>query len=169
MTVIILETPRLVLREMTEDDAENLFAMHRDPAVTRYIPGEPPLRDAADALAVIRSRILPQYARRLGRWACIVRASGAFIGWCGVKHLPEADEYDIGYRFGVPHWGMGYATEAATGALAYAREHLAGERVVGRAMPENVASVRVLEKIGLVYEGDAVEDGELLRVYVMKP
>jgi [ribosomal protein S5]-alanine N-acetyltransferase len=166
---IILETERIVMREMTEADAEHLLDLNHDPAVTRYIPGEPPLTDVAGALAVIRSRILPQYSRRLGRWACILRDGGDFLGWCGVKHVPEQSEYDIGYRFSKPHWGKGYASETATATLAYAREHLANERVVGRAMPENVASVRVLEKIGLVYEGDEMVEGALFRVYVMRP
>jgi ribosomal-protein-alanine N-acetyltransferase len=164
----ILETERLVLREMTEDDADNLFELGQNPKVTRYIPGEPPVLMRDDALRVLRERVFPQYARGFGRWACIVKASGEFIGWCGVKHMPEDGEYDIGYRFLEAHWGNGYATEAARGALAFARRHLAGERVVGKAMPENVASVRVLEKIGLVYEGDVDEDGVAVRVYVMR-
>ena len=164
----VLETERLILREMTEADAVNLFELNQSPKVTRYLPGEPPLTTHEQALAVIRERVQPQYPRGLGRWACIVKGSGEFIGWSGVKHFPEYGEYDIGYRFSERYWGMGYATESARAVLAYARKHLAGERVVGKAMPENVASVRVLEKIGLVYEGDTVEDGCLFRVYVMR-
>ena len=166
---IILETERIVMREMTEADAEHLLELNRDPAVTRYIPDEPPLTDVASALAVIRDRILPQYARRLGRWGCILRDGGDFLGWCGVKHVPEQSEYDIGYRFSKPHWRKGYASETATATLACARKHLANERVVGKAMPNNVASVRVLEKIGLVYEGDEMVEGALFQVYVMRP
>jgi ribosomal-protein-alanine N-acetyltransferase len=165
---MVLETERLILREMTEADADNLFELNQSPNVTRYIPGEPPLTTRDDAVVVLRERVFPQYERSLGRWACIVKASGDFIGWCGVKHEPEHEEYDLGYRFLERYWGLGYATEAARGALAYARAHLAGERVVGKAMPENRASIRVLEKIGLVFEGTTEEDGCLLRVYVMR-
>ena len=164
----VLETERLILREMTELDADNIFELSQNPNVTRYIPGEPPLTMRDEALAVLRERVFPQYQRGLGRWACIVKSSGDFIGWCGVKHEPEHAEYDLGYRFLERYWGQGYATEAARGALAFARQHLAGERVVGKAMPENRASVRVLEKIGLVFEGEAEEDGCQLRVYVMR-
>jgi RimJ/RimL family protein N-acetyltransferase len=164
----ILETKRLLLREMTEADADHLFALNENPNVTRYIPGEPPLKTRDDALEVLRVRVFPQYARGLGRWACIVKASGDFIGWSGVKHVAEDGEYDIGYRFVEHAWGHGYATEAARAVLAFAREHLAGERVVGKAMVENVASRRVLEKIGLVYEGIADDDGCEVAVYVMR-
>ena len=164
----VLETERLILREMTEADAGHLFELNRNPKVTQFIPGEPPLTRPEDAVTVIRERVLPQYARGLGRWACIVKASGDFIGWCGVKHDVEYGVYDIGYRFFEHCWGNCYATEAARASLAYAREHLAGERVVGKAMPENGASVRVLEKIGLVYEGDTEEVGSIFRVYVMR-
>jgi [ribosomal protein S5]-alanine N-acetyltransferase len=164
----VLETERLILREMTEADADNLFALNENPKVTRYIPGEPPLQSREDALAVLRERVFPQYANRLGRWAVIVKATGEFIGWSGVKYIAEDDEYDIGYRYMEPYWGQGYATEAARAVLAYAREHLAGKRVVGKAMPENQASVHVLEKIGLVREGDVEEEGHVLAVFVMR-
>jgi [ribosomal protein S5]-alanine N-acetyltransferase len=164
----VLETERLILREMTEDDAGNLFELNQNPNVMRYIPGEPPVTSRDDALAVLRERVFPQYARRLGRWACIVKATGEFIGWSGVKHIPEDGEYDVGYRFLEPHWGKGYATESARAVLAYARQHLAGERVVGKAMLENRASRHVLEKIGLVFEGNAEEEGVQFAVYVMR-
>jgi [ribosomal protein S5]-alanine N-acetyltransferase len=164
----VLETERLILREMTEDDADNLVALARNPNVTRYIPGEPPVNTREEALVVLRERIFPQYRHSVGRWACIVKATGEFIGWCGVKHLPENAEYDIGYRFLEPQWGKGYATEAARATLLFSRQHLAAERVVGRAMPENLASVHVLEKIGLVYEGEVEEEGVPLKIYVMR-
>lgn len=164
----VLETERLILREMTEADAGHLLELNRNPKVTRYITGEPPLTRHEQALTIIRERVLPQYARGLGRWACIVKATGDFIGWCGVKHDAEYGEYDLGYRFLESHWGHGYATEAARASLAYARQHLPGERVVGKAMPENGASIHVLEKIGLIYEGDTEEDGAVYRVYVMR-
>jgi [ribosomal protein S5]-alanine N-acetyltransferase len=96
-----------------------------------------------------------------------VKSSGDFIGWCGVKHVPEDGEYDLGYRFFEQHWGQGYATEAAGAVGDFARQHLLGKRVVGKAMRDNRASRRVLEKIGLVFEGDVEEDGCQLAVYVL--
>ena len=163
----MLETRRLLLREMTEADAGHLFALNQNPNVTRYIVGEPPLTTREQALAVLRERVFPQYALGLGRWACIEKRSGDFIGWCGVKHLPEDGEYDLGYRFFEQHWGQGYATEAASAVCDFARQHLSGKRVVGKAMRDNRASRRVLEKIGLVFEGDVESEGCQLAVYVL--
>jgi ribosomal-protein-alanine N-acetyltransferase len=167
MLSIPLETPRLILREMTEADADALFALSQNPSVTRYIIGESALATHEEALAVLRERVFPQYALGLGRWACVEKASGDFLGWCGIKYLAEHDEYDLGYRFFEHTWGKGYATEAARAACDFARARLPGKRVVGKAMLDNAASRRVLEKVGLVYEGDAVEDGVSLAVYVL--
>ena len=163
----ILTTPRLLLREMTEADAEHLLALAQNPNVTRYILGESPLTTREQALAVLRDRVFPQYAHGLGRWACIERLSGAFVGWCGVKHVPEDGEYDLGYRFFEHYWGQGYATEAAGAVCDFAREHLHGKRVVGKAMRDNRASRRVFEKVGLVFEGDVESEGCQIAVYVL--
>ncbi len=161
----IAETARLVLREMTEADAEHLVLLGRNPNVMRFIPGEPPVETHADALAVVRERIFPQYALGLGRWACIEKATGAYLGWCGIKEIDG--EYDIGYRFFEHHWGKGYATEAAIATRDFARAHLRGKRVVGKALVGNAASRRVLEKIGLVYEKEEEREGERAAVYVL--
>jgi RimJ/RimL family protein N-acetyltransferase len=163
----MLETTRLILREMTEADAANLFALNQNPNVTRYIVGEPPLISHEQALAILRERVFPQHAAGLGRWACIEKSTGDFIGWCGIKHVPEDGEYDLGYRFLEQYWGHGHATEAASAVCDYARRHLAGKRVVGKAMLDNHASRRVLEKVGMVFEGEAEEEGCLLAVYVL--
>jgi ribosomal-protein-alanine N-acetyltransferase len=164
---MMLETRRLILREMTEADDEHLLALGRNPNVTRYIVGEPPLTTRQEALAVLHERVFPQYVHGLGRWACIEKSGGAFIGWCGVKHIPEDGEYDLGYRFLEEHWGKGYATEAASAVCDFARRQLQGKRVVGKAMLDNRASRRVLEKIGLVYEGEIEEEGCQVAVYVL--
>jgi RimJ/RimL family protein N-acetyltransferase len=163
----IFETQRLFLREMTEADAGHLLALSRNPNVMRYIRGEAPLTTQEAALAVLRERIFPQYALGLGRWACIDKRSGEYLGWCGIKHMPAVREYDLGYRFFEHHWGKGYATEAASAAGDFARERLRGERVVGKALRDNVASRRVLEKIGMVFEGDVEEEGCAVAVYVL--
>jgi len=161
----ILQTPRLVLREMTEDDAEHLLALST-PNVLRFVPGEPPVHNRDDALAVLRDRVFPQYALGLGRWACVERASGAFVGWSGIKLIDG--EYDVGYRFLESAWGKGYASESAHAVCGFARERLRGKRVVGKAMHANVASKRVLEKAGLVYEGEETIAEHVFAVYVLR-
>ena len=163
----ILETKRLVLREMTEADAGGLLALNQNPNVTRYILGESPVTELSQALAILRERVFPQYARGLGRWACIEKSNGDFIGWSGIKHLPETGEYDIGYRLFEHHWGKGYATEAANAVCVFARQRLPFERVIGTAMLDNRGSRRVLEKVGLVFERVVGAPGEQLAIYVL--
>jgi ribosomal-protein-alanine N-acetyltransferase len=163
---ILLETERLLVRELSEADAENVFRLNASPEVTRYV-GEPPLTSAAEGLEILRTRILPQYRNHgVGRWAVIVRDGARFIGWCGLKYLPATDEYDLGYRYLEDAWGQGYATEAARAVLAYGVQRLPGKRIVGRAMLANVASLRVLQKLGMRLEGHGREhDGEIA-IYV---
>jgi ribosomal-protein-alanine N-acetyltransferase len=96
---------------------------------------------------------------------CIEKTGGDFVGWCGVKYIAETDEYDIGYRFFEDHWGKGYATESARAACDFARRRLPGKRVIAKAMRDNLASRRVLEKIGMTFEGMADEDGSEVAVY----
>jgi [ribosomal protein S5]-alanine N-acetyltransferase len=155
---IIIETERLLLRTFTINDAQLIYDLNLDPEVTRYT-GDP-LQDTDHALQVLENVILPQYALyNHGRWAVLVKPHLEFIGWCGLKTRPERDnETDIGYRFLKNSWGNGYATEAAFACLKYGFEKLGLRCIVGRAMPENVASIRVLEKCGMQYVCDEIVD-----------
>jgi RimJ/RimL family protein N-acetyltransferase len=164
---VILTTERLRLREMTAGDAGALLRLNANPNVIKYV-GDPALADEAEALAVFTGRILPQYRDHgVGRWAVELRDGGEFLGWCGLKYLPETDEYDLGYRFFEHAWGRGYATEAARGTVEWARAHLPGRRVVGKAMLGNLGSIRVLEKIGLRFEKRERDQDGKLAVYVL--
>lgn len=163
---LITETARLVLREMTDDDATSLLALVQNPNVMRFLPGEPPVRSLDEARAVLRERVYPQYALGLGRWAVVLKATGHYLGWCGLKRI-DGGEIDLGYRFFEAQWGKGYATEAAAATRDLALARWRGERVVGRVMPENYASKRVLEKIGMTYEGEGEEEGIPLSLYVL--
>jgi RimJ/RimL family protein N-acetyltransferase len=162
----ILQTERLLLREMTEADAEHLVRLGQNPNVTRYLP-DTPLAGVEEARRLLETVVFPQYANRIGRWAVILRDTGEFIGWCGLKYYADANEYDLGYRYFEEHWGRGYATEAARAVLRYGVEHLRGARIVGKAMVANAGSRRVLEKIGLAFESYVVEDCGELAVYVL--
>jgi RimJ/RimL family protein N-acetyltransferase len=163
----ILETERLLLRELTEADAENVYLLNRSPSVTRYV-GEPTLANPAEALTILRTRILPQYQLYgVGRWAVVLRDRAEFIGWCGLKYLPEADEYDLGYRFIESAWGKGYATEAAQAVLQHVAARLHDKRIVGKAMLENRGSIRVLEKLGLRFESYGQDHDGPIATYVV--
>src|SRR5262245_55672167 len=104
--MILLKTERLWFRELTEADAEDMVRLNANPNVMKYLP-DPPLAGVEHALEVLRTIIFPQYAARIGRWAVLLQDSDEFIGWCGLKHYPEPNEYDLGYRFLEEQWGRG--------------------------------------------------------------
>jgi [ribosomal protein S5]-alanine N-acetyltransferase len=161
---IIIETERLLLRTFTLYDAPLIYELNLDPDVILYT-GDP-IRDLHHAQQVLEQTILPQYALyNLGRWAVHTRPDLEFIGWCGLKARPERSEIDLGYRFMKKFWGKGYATEAAFACLEYGFEKLHLKRIVGRAMPQNIASLRVLENCGMQYVGEEEVDGHLAKTY----
>jgi RimJ/RimL family protein N-acetyltransferase len=88
-----------------------------------------------------------------------------FIGWCGLKYRPELDEIDLGYRFMKSAWGKGYATEAAMASIKYGFEQLGMRKIVGRAMPGNLGSIKVLEKCGMKFIGEEIVDGHPALTY----
>ena len=161
---IILETPRLILRQFTVADAALVHQLNRNPEVVEYIH-EPVLENEEAAMKIINDIILPQYKNKLGRWAIHIKANNEFIGWCGLKFLEESGEIDLGYRFHPFAWGKGYATEAATHVLEYGFKILHLKEVVGRAHIENTASIKVLQKIGMQFIRDAVEDDCPVKIF----
>jgi [ribosomal protein S5]-alanine N-acetyltransferase len=150
---IVAETERLILREFDEGDVEPFYRLGSDPAVTRFTGDR--LTDRAHAQEILRSHPLADYqAHGFGRWACVLRSSGAVIGFAGLKYLAELDDVDLGYRFLPSYWGQGLATEAGAAALSFGFDHLRLEHVLGLVDRANVASRRVLEKLGFTYEGE---------------
>jgi RimJ/RimL family protein N-acetyltransferase len=167
---IILETPRLAMREFTEDDVDNLFDLNSDPAVMRYLTGGRPTPREE-----IRDRIihlhLGVYDRldRLGTWAAKSAATGEFLGWFRFRPGPGSDitNIDLAYRLRRPAWNQGYATEGSRALISMGFVGLGVERVFAHTMAVNTASRRVLEKCGLTlvrttpYEGaDVIEGSE---------
>lgn len=162
---IIIETERLLLRTFTESDAALIYELNSDPEVTRYT-GDP-IRDMDHAKEILEKVILPQYALyNHGRWAVHTKPGLEFIGWCGLKTRPEREnEIDLGYRFFRHSWGKGYATEAAFACLNYGFKKLRLPRIVGRAVPANIGSIKVLQNCGMLYIGEEVVDGHLAKAY----
>jgi RimJ/RimL family protein N-acetyltransferase len=167
---IILETPRLALRQFTEDDVDNLVDLNSDPAVMRYLTGGRPTPREE-----IRDQIIPfhlaAYDRfdRLGAWAAESAATGEFLGWFHFRPGPGTDltNIDLGYRLRRPAWHQGYATEGSRALISLGFTDLGVERVFAHTMTANTASRHVLEKCGLTlvrtspYEGaDPIEGAE---------
>ena len=162
---IVLETPRLILRRFTLADAPLLFQLNSDPEVVKYVH-EPTLKSYEGALQVLTNIILPQYQHKLGRWAIHTKDDQEFIGWCGLKYLKETDEIDLGYRLHQSTWGKGFATEAAKHTLDYGFNQLYLKEIVGKAHAENIGSINVLQKIGMQFIKEVVENNEPVKVFI---
>ncbi len=148
-----IETDRRILREFTENDVAAFFEMGNNPLVTRYT-GDPGFKNLDDALTCLRDRPLADYQRHgYGRWAVVLKATGQVIGFSGLKYLDDLQAVDIGYRLLPAFWGQGLATEAAAPAIRYGFETLHLNEIIGLVDPDNVASVKVLKKLGLTYVG----------------
>ncbi len=161
---VVLETQRLLLRLFTIEDAELIWQLNLDPEVTRFT--HDPITSIEQAQEVLEKTILPQYALyNHGRWAVHTKNDLQFIGWCGLKFRPEQNEIDLGYRFMKAFWGNGYATEAAFASIKYGFEKLHLQRIVGRAEPGNIGSLKVLENCGMQYIGQDIVDGHMANTY----
>ena len=164
-----IETERLILRQYTEDDAPAFFALNSDPEVMRYVPDEL-MVNVDQAREILRSHPMVDYRERgFGRWACILKASGEYIGFCGLKYLKEIDDVDLGFRFIPSQWGKGLATEAALASVHYGFDELKLDHIVGLAELENRASIRVLEKVGMQFVQMVRLYSRSMAKYIVRP
>jgi [ribosomal protein S5]-alanine N-acetyltransferase len=161
---IVFETSRLLLRQFTGTDAPLVQQLNSNPNVLKYLD-EPPLETVEQAFYILNTIILPQYKNNLGRWAIHVKTTNEFIGWCGLKYRPGLDEIDLGYRLLQQHWGNGYAFEAAKHSLDYAFQQLHLKTIIGRAHIDNLASLKILEKIGMQFIKEEIIDDCPVKTY----
>ena len=161
---IVFQTPRLILRRFTLADAPLLVQLNSNPKVLKYL-NEPPLVTDEQALLILNTIILPQYKNNLGRWALHLKTTNEFIGWCGLKYLIETDEIDLGYRLMQNFWNYGYAYEAAKHTLDYGFNQVHLNTIIGRAHIENMASLKILQKIGMQFIKQEVVDDCPVKVF----
>jgi [ribosomal protein S5]-alanine N-acetyltransferase len=153
-----LSTDRLRLRPFDDTDANDIFALQSNAHVLRYWDS-PPWRDRGRSEHFIGA--CRQMAKEgTGARVAVDRvADGAFIGWCHLSNWnPDHHSASLGYCFNEAAWGYGYATEAARALLRWAFDTLDLNRVQAETDTRNVASARVLEKLGFVREGTLRED-----------
>jgi RimJ/RimL family protein N-acetyltransferase len=153
-----IETARLRLRPLTADDEADLLRLGTDPEVMRFLNQGRPLtpEENRERLGVV----LEHWRKHgFGIWAVIERGSGAFVGRCGLRHTEDLPDVELAYGIHKAYWGRGLMTEAAAASLACGFERLGFERIVAMALPENVASWRVMEKVGMVFQKRAPHKG----------
>ncbi len=148
----VLETSRLVLGQLTNSDAENLLGIFSDSEAMRFYPGT---KNRDETLAWIQWNLDSYVEHGFGLWAARLKDAGEFVGQCGFIWQPDVegqDETEIGYLFLRAHWNRGLATEAAIACRDYGFETLKLEHLVSLIDPENHASRRVAEKVGMGIE-----------------
>ena len=166
----VLETERLILRPWRDDDLEPFAAMNADPEVMRFLSGGIPMaREDSDAMVARNRAHFEKHG--FGLWAVMRKDNAHFAGFIGLAtpaFLPEVlPTFEIGWRLGRAHWGQGLATEGARRSLDYGFEEAGLDEVCSIHDPGNVASRRVMEKLGMRFDRDTTHpmSGQRLRVF----
>ena len=165
--VIVHETPRLRLRELTAGDAAFVLELVNEPAWLRFI-GDRNVHSLEDAQGYIERGPAASYARHgFGLWAVEPLAGGAPLGICGLVRRESLPHADLGFAFLARHWGRGYAREAAAAVVELARERFRLTRLLALTDPQNTASQQVLERAGFHFEKPLAfaETGETLSLF----
>jgi RimJ/RimL family protein N-acetyltransferase len=149
---LILETARLALSELTEDDAPFILALVDSPAFHENI-GDRGVRDLDGALTYIAG-VRESYAKNgFGLWRAALKATDEPVGLCGLVKRDSLPLPDVGYALLEPFWGKGYATEGAAAALDHGLRVLKLPVIAAITKPSNKGSIAVLEKIGMTCLG----------------
>jgi ribosomal-protein-alanine N-acetyltransferase len=169
--MIIGETDRLLLRTFSLADLDELAPIMADPEVMRFSVGGP--WDRERTLQFLRGCIQDYSEKRwgFGLWAVVHKADGRLVGYCGLSRFDDIDgapEVEVGYRLSRAYWGKGLATEAVSTVREYAFEHLGITRLISMVEPENTASIRVAEKIGMKREKQIAKWGRPVLVYAIE-
>ena len=157
----ILETERLVLRRFSSDDAQFILELLNQPSFLRYI-GDKGVRTTEDAVRYIQTGPVASYEKfGFGLYLVELKETGVPIGMCGLLKRDTLPDADVGFAFLPDYWSQGYAFEAASGVMSYGREVLGLRRIVAITSLDNDASIKLLEKIGLKFEGLITPSGDL--------
>lgn len=163
---IVLETDRLILRRLTRADLDDLYALYRDPEVRKYFPeGALTYEQTREELDWFIEVYYGEYG--FGLWAAIHKATGEFIGRCGLIPwtLEGRSEVEVAYMLAKAYWGQGLGTEAARAIRDYGFEQLGFDRLICLIDAGNRASIRVAEKIGMRFEKEIIDDQGPAQLY----
>jgi ribosomal-protein-alanine N-acetyltransferase len=160
-----IETERLLIRSLEIADASPLAAIWSDPDVTRHMGGP---RDFADIRLSLEEEAQAGAQAEISLWPVVEKSSWQVIGHCGLlkKDVDDQSETELIYILALDSWGKGYATEATSALRDYAFEQLGLRRIIALIAPENSASVRVAENIGMHCERETRRpSGKVMLVY----
>ena len=143
----MLETDRLIVRDLEPTDAEKCHSMYCDPEVVRFLRWQAPPLEEYRALFLDRLEAREAYPAGLGVWAAIEKESARLAGILMLKPLEEGPEIEVGYHLARWAWGRGFATEGARALLAHGFDTVGLSRIVAVVDPENHGSLRVIERL----------------------
>lgn len=162
----MLRTERLILSPWETSDWTAFRPIATDPEVMRYINGGIPWTD--EQIQDFVGRQVSLYsARGYCRWKIVEASTGGLIGFCGPGMWRDAPDPELGWWLARDHWGRGLATEAARAAFEDAFERIGLNRIISIAMPENVASIGVMKKLGLKFDVEFESEGIKLVRYAI--
>jgi RimJ/RimL family protein N-acetyltransferase len=142
---MLLETDRLLIRPFRLDDLDAYAKIVADPHVMRLLTGKPQTFD--EAKQYIEECMASEDENGFSRYAVRLKVADELIGFCGYKIIDG--EIDFGWRYAKRHWNRGYGTEAALAVMKYGFEVLRPPQLVAVALPENTASIRIMQKLGM--------------------
>lgn len=162
-----IDTARLVLRPMQREDVPAYAAIRADPEVIRWLPGGSEKAGEAEAISAQRIPAFLEHWRThgFGIWGVFERRGGALIGHCGLNRVEDFGEVELLYALARRVWGQGLAGEAARAALDFGFGPAGLKRLIGLVRPENTASRKVLERLGMAYRHDVSFAGMRVRYY----
>jgi ribosomal-protein-alanine N-acetyltransferase len=157
----MIETTRLIMRPFQADDAAGMFWLNSDPDVIQYT-GDPPFRSVEEARDFIAT--YDHYKKGFGRYMIILKATNEYAGWCGLHYNEDSGESDLGFRLLKKFRNQGYATESARAWIEYGFQS-GLKKIIGRAVKENEASIRILKKRGMLLEKEFFAHGFICEQY----
>ena len=171
---VVIETERLILRELEYTDDQDLFEMDSDPEVHLYIENNP-VKSIDEIRKVIEMLKIQYKENGIARWAVVDKLTNECVGWSGLKYFNQPlnnhnNFYELGYRFKKKHWGKGFATESSSAILDFGFRNFNVEKIFAITDPKNENSKKVLNKLGFEfqetfdYEGDPTDWFELKKV-----
>lgn len=162
VTFPVLETDRLLLREVSHEDLELVYRFNADPQALRYVP-RAPYTEMIQAIEKIAGFHEGYRERRGVWWTFVLKETGDLLGYGGFFDIgAEETKAEIGYGILPEHWGQGYMSEAVAEMTRFGFEDMGLHRIIGRVAPANEPSARILARLGYEKEG-VLRDDEFAR------
>ncbi|MDJ0837724.1 MAG: GNAT family N-acetyltransferase [Acidobacteriota bacterium] len=150
---------RFSLRPFRSDDLDDLHRLFTDPGIRRYLFDDVELpRSQTEEILAESARLFAE--KGFGLWAPAEHRTSRILGFCGYWFFFEPPELQLLYGIDPAFWGRGYAAEAAAELIRYGHEQLDMDRIIAATDVPNTASIKVMEKLGMVFHKRAVVDGK---------